>query len=483
MFWWSGLACGVPLLLYLHTMAPTVYGLDSAELTTGASVLGIIHAPGAPLYLLLGHAFTWLPVGDIGYRLNLMSGCAAALASLFVYFVLYDLTQQRSVALGGAWYLAFTYYFWISALAAELYALQACFLAALLALALTWRRSGRPWHLCLLAFSFGLGMGNHLSLILLAPGFAVLALTTDAKPWRQPWLLATAAVCALVGASVYLYLPLRAASETPLNYARDYWHVDVATWRGFWWMVTARMFRPLVFAVNPEDAPYELLVYLRRLWSNFAGFGVLLGVVGLASDAPRRPAIHASLLMLFLAHVIFFVAYGAGDKALMFLPSYLIWGIWVALGACAVSAYLRRRVSRPWAFSAATLLVLMAIGNVMLNLGYVDISDDVSARARGARILDQMEPQAVYFGTWMDVPILEYLQIVERQRPDVATVNLVFTGGEAADRLVDMNLAGGHAVYTSAPDLLDVQRFEFRYADTCDCYQVLAPPEGGLWAQ
>src|SRR6185436_6410127 len=53
------LAALVPFLFYLRTAAPTVYGLDSAELTTGAYALGIVHAPGAPLYLLLGHVFTW----------------------------------------------------------------------------------------------------------------------------------------------------------------------------------------------------------------------------------------------------------------------------------------------------------------------------------------------------------------------------------------------------------------------------------------
>ena len=70
------LAGGVAFAAYWRTMAPTVYGLDSAELTTGAYVLGIVHAPGSPLFLLLGHVFSWLPFGDVGYRLNLLSACA-----------------------------------------------------------------------------------------------------------------------------------------------------------------------------------------------------------------------------------------------------------------------------------------------------------------------------------------------------------------------------------------------------------------------
>ena len=86
-------AVGLILLLYLRTMAPTVYGLDSAELTAGAYLLGIVHAPGSPTYLLLGHLFTWLPFGDVGYRVNLLSACAGALAVGFVYAILWRLTR------------------------------------------------------------------------------------------------------------------------------------------------------------------------------------------------------------------------------------------------------------------------------------------------------------------------------------------------------------------------------------------------------
>ena len=73
--------------VYLRTMAPTVYNLDSAELATGAYTLAIVHPPGYPTYLLVGKLFTWLPVGDVGYRLNLMSGTFGALTVTCVYLI------------------------------------------------------------------------------------------------------------------------------------------------------------------------------------------------------------------------------------------------------------------------------------------------------------------------------------------------------------------------------------------------------------
>ena len=168
------LAALLPLVVYLRTMAPTVYGLDSAELTTGAYLLGVVHSPGSPLFLLLGHVFTWLPIGDVGYRVNLLSAGSAAAAAAFVFLAVRQLTGQRLLALGTAWYLAFSYYFWVAAVAGELYALHALIVAALLWLALRWRDELGLARVSAFALLFGVGLGNHLSLCVLAPGYAWL---------------------------------------------------------------------------------------------------------------------------------------------------------------------------------------------------------------------------------------------------------------------------------------------------------------------
>ena len=64
-------------LAYLRTVAPGVFTLDSPELTAGAFSLGIVHSPGDPVYLLAGHFFLKLPLGDVGLRMNLLSALAA----------------------------------------------------------------------------------------------------------------------------------------------------------------------------------------------------------------------------------------------------------------------------------------------------------------------------------------------------------------------------------------------------------------------
>ena len=77
--WDSLLAFLAPLLLYRATMAPTLYNLDSAEFTTAAYTGGLVRATGYPLYLAVGRIWSRIPIGDVGFRMNLLSAVCGAL--------------------------------------------------------------------------------------------------------------------------------------------------------------------------------------------------------------------------------------------------------------------------------------------------------------------------------------------------------------------------------------------------------------------
>jgi hypothetical protein len=77
----AGLVFFVSLLAYLWTLAPTVTLVDSGEQIVAARFLGVAHPPGFPLYLILAHLFSLIPIGNIAFRINLASAFFAALAS------------------------------------------------------------------------------------------------------------------------------------------------------------------------------------------------------------------------------------------------------------------------------------------------------------------------------------------------------------------------------------------------------------------
>ena len=466
----------LPLVLYVRTMAPTVYGVDSADLTTAAYLVGIAHPPGAPAYLLLGHVFAWLPLGDVGYRLNLLSVTAGALTGFFVYRILMRLDGAAPLALATAWLLAASYYVWTAALAAELYAPQGCVVAALIALALRWRAEGGAAVFCLLCLLAGLGLGVHLSLVLMLPGLALLALAPPGRAVRRPTLLLAGALCGALGAAVYVYLPLRFRADLPLNPARDYWQVDLASWDGFWWMVSGAAFRRNFFDVGAAGLPAELATFVYRLWSNFLGLPALLGAVGLAVELRRRPWIHLGLLLMLLGHLAFYLSYGARDKETMFLPAYLIWGIWIGLGARAVARWVGAAIgSGEVPLLAPAALLVMAALMVMVNYRFADASHDRSARERGEAILGELAPGAVFVGAWADVRLVEYLQQVEGRRPDVQPVDTFFASTAERARRIAAALQAGRPVYVSTCRDLPDPAIQCEYRAACDCHRLRVP--------
>ena len=78
------------LTVYTLTLAPTVTLIDSGELIVAASSLGVAHPPGFPLYVLLAHLATLVPVGNVAVRVNLASALFAALSASVLSLVIIE---------------------------------------------------------------------------------------------------------------------------------------------------------------------------------------------------------------------------------------------------------------------------------------------------------------------------------------------------------------------------------------------------------
>ena len=127
-----------PMVLYLITLAPTVYNLDSAELTTAAATLGITRATGYPLYILIGFLFSKVPILNVGYRINLFSAFCGALTILFVERILTVLKINSRIKLPAVFLLATANYFWYLSSIAEVYTLNTALMALFLWRLLIW---------------------------------------------------------------------------------------------------------------------------------------------------------------------------------------------------------------------------------------------------------------------------------------------------------------------------------------------------------
>jgi hypothetical protein len=431
--WRDITAFGLPLVLYLLTLAPTIYNLDSAELTTAAATGGITRSTGYPLYLMLGYLWTFLPVGDVGYRMNLFSAFCGALTIALADRILRRLDVGRWAAFGALGLLACAPYFWALSLIAEVYMLQTALMAGLILLLLRWAERPTPGRLAAVGLLAGLSLCHHAMTVLLIPGCLWFVLTTAPQRAFAPRALLPTLGAMLLGLCAFVYLPLRYAAQPAFNYAGLYDSfgvfrpVDLQTPDGLWWLISGRAFAGLMLSYSGDPLWHEIVQYARYLVQAFFVVGVGPGLLGLAVLLRRDWRLGGMLLLMFVVNAAFYIDYRVGDKQTMYLPTYLIWTIWLAVGYQWLLDWLSdpetpasRQIGVWVVRGAIAALALLAVG---WNWRLVDLSDDWSTRTRGEEILRAAGPDALVLGYWQTVPPVQYLQMVEGWRPDVQAIN------------------------------------------------------------
>lgn len=405
--------------LYLKTLCPTVYTFDSAELTTGAYTLGIVHNTGYPLYLMLAKAFTLIiPFGDIAYRVNLFSALCASLSLVItrrIALIIWDSTHAAILATGM---LAVSYPLWSVSVVAEVYTLHILFLSAILWLALYWRQGAGGNYLIALGLTLGLSFGNHMSTILFVPGIAYWIWDTFKQKRETAGGFSTLMLAGLalsIGFLTYLYLPIRYLADPPFNFARAI-GLDLSTFQGVLAFMRGATLEHVFFGYPLVEVPEQILSFFGLVWETYLGIGLLLAVIGLVESwkQDRSTTIFLSLIFIFVA--VFFINYAVFDKNTMFLPVFLILSLWISGGIQGILERIsadKLKLTVRW--SSVGLIVLMLI----LNYPRVDLSDNRITRQFAEEVFQEAPSNSLLVGHWVDTTPLEYLRMVEGQRPDV----------------------------------------------------------------
>jgi hypothetical protein len=447
------------LVVYVLTAAPTVFGFDSAEYAAAAYNLGVPHPTGYPLYLLLGKLFTYLPFGDVAYRLNLMSAFFSSATITVVYLMAFMVSRRVVLSIAVAGFLAFSYYFWSASVITEVYSLHAFLNAVTIYLLLLWYRGGGNKLLYGAGFIWGLSFGNHMTTALLGPALAFLVglgLWEKRIKWQH---LLTLAVCSIVPLSVYLYLPLRyLAGAVPYalgSYDAEgvFVRTDTTTIQGIWSALTAKQFGVFFLAYRGWDYVSQLGQVMFWVYGNFLGVGLILGVLGLIRNYLVDNRRLVFLGLVFLANMLFFASYGAPDRQFMFLTGYIAWSVWIADGMYLALTTIEGSLPQSWQrrlVSALgqraklvrweTLSLLLGIIALSVNFSYVDLSSFTIIRDRYPGIMSSLKPNALVLAWWADSAPMYYFQQVEGMRPDVQIVDRFLISASSEQRLLERSV-------------------------------------------
>ena len=392
--WWTtALAFAAPFALYLRTLAPTIYNLDSAELTTAAATGGLVRATGYPLYLLIGRVWSQLPFGDVGYRMNLLSAVCGALTVALGERILRRLGVGVWARLAALGLLAVAQFFWALALIAEVYTLHTAILAGVILALLRWSERPTPARLALATFLMGIGFGNHVATVLAAPGCLWFVLNAKPRKALEPRSLGLAAAGLAAGLAVYLYLPLVYLTRPEFNYvgsfnaSGQFEPVNLATLQGLWWLVSGKVFAGVMMAYTTPELIREVGHFGAELVRAFMVIGIGPGLAGIVVAWRRSRAVGGLLVLVFVISAAFYINYRVVDKDTMFLPAYLVWALWVGIGyqwlidwAAHPSAAVRPGAARASVYVLRAVMAGAVVFALSWNWPLADLSDDWSAR-------------------------------------------------------------------------------------------------------
>lgn len=409
--------------MYVATLAPTVLYyerpilLDSAMLQVQAIALGIPGGTGSPSWVMLTHLFTYLPFGDPAYRTNLASAVYAAIAVGLVYVVGFLLGRRVAAAAVGAVAFGFGTTLWSQAVITEVYPLNAALVMAPIVSLLVWRNTRRDRHLLLSCLLIGFALTNHITSGLLLPAAFVFVALVD---WRKlvEWRLALkGAGLFVVGLLPYLYLPIRASMNPPLN------EWNPTNLERFWYLVSGGDHHVNSFAFGPAEIPGRFALYLDYLFQNFHWSVVMLAMVGMVLLAVKDKAAAALVFFLWAGWTFHAIEYNIFDFNLYFITTYAMVAVMASFGVAGVLDTVGDLASRLPGFArlAAVGLVSIAfVGLAGMKLGPAYAANDMSGDYRGREVIE-----AVVEGAEPNSTVLHhrsslwYMVLVEERRQDL----------------------------------------------------------------
>jgi len=447
--------------LYLRTTCPTLGGaFDSEEFQHAAYTLGIVHATGYPLYLLIGKLFTTLvPIGNVAYRMNLLSALLTALAVVLVYLNAQMLTRRRLAALITTALFATNVAVWRQAGVASIGPLHLLLLNAILYVLLRGNETtDTPQRLpVLVAFLFGLGLAHHRTTFLFALPIAL-------GSWdhlRQPRTFARMAFATTLPLLLYLYLPLF-GNHSP-------WYSN--TLDGFLAQISGgdagdyvRTTLPQILAGITQVADY--------MHESFGYVGSVLILVGVISAYRKPQTRHRNLLLgtVTLLYALWGTLFaGEPDRYLVLPFTFLIY--WFALGI----QYLEDQVHPSLHLGLALGLLLFIALPFPARLRAADWSTFDRVYKTWDEIFTlPIPPNATMVGNWGQLNAMRYFQRVEHRRTDLQLVGTLYDSAPQTDA-ARAAFADGRTIFLAPGVALPLG--EYRYAQLGPLLEVREAPQ------
>jgi hypothetical protein len=340
------------------------------------------------------------------------------------------------------------------------------------------------WAIFCTVLGLLLSAGMESKTIISIAAFLFAAAFVYAVWAAQQWKFSLAMLAvAVVGVSVYVFLPIRTGHFPPINEG------EPTTWDALWKVLTREQYGKLPITERQATLTAQLGMWWQyftwqfgRDWSGAVErvLAVLFGSIGLLGawrhwKADKRTALAltslvGTLTLLLIVYLNFKYGYSqypdrpslereVRERDYFYIASFAIWGIWVGMGLATLMEWVRdfvrdRVPDERHGWTLATPVLLVALIPLWGNHKSASRAGETLARDFAIDLLNSVEPYGVLVTAGdNDTFPLWYAQEVEHVRQDVVVVNLSLANTDWYLRqlqrrpLADYDSARGPAIY------------------------------------
>lgn len=427
-------------IVYLITMAPSVVQIDSGELAAVQTTLGISHPTGYPTFTIFGYLFQLLPLPlSTIIKLNLLA-VVLCIGAVFYFMKSIELILKNSNALqsssgkkkaksefilrrnnliiiviSSALILAFSRTFWLQSTSVEVYSLHLLWMNLTLFFLLKsfFEKSSKYWLIS--SFFLGMSFSNHLTSLLLLPGFAFLFYKQNGFNKNSLLLKSKMALIFVTTLIInYSYLPMRASANPELNWGNP------INFENFWRHFTGKQYQVWLFS-STDSAKKQLAYFFENLPVEFAFIGLIIAVIGFLYAFK----INKILATFFLINFAFTVSYSINYDIADIDSYFLLANVSLAFSSVFFFIWLHQKFEAKIKLGQNILFLLPGIIVLMFNYGEVDKSGDYIYEDYTKAILNSVPQESVILSYQWDywVSPSYYFQLVEDYRSDVTVID------------------------------------------------------------
>lgn len=396
-----GLALAIIIFfIYLFSLCPTVYLIDSGELAAVSYTLGIAHPTGYPLYTLISYFFAHIP-GEPIINLNLLSAIFTIIAAIFLYLITKQILKDRLSPLICVSLFAFSPTIWRISITNEVYPLTTLFVL-LIIYSLFKLRDERGFYIIM--YLIGLSMTNHIIIFFLClPVFLYIIFVY--RPDFKKILLGI--LFASLGVSLYLYIITRTLGGAEVTWGNAY------NVQRLFWHITGKQYQVWMFSLPLDEVFNNLLNGFSIFLKDFLYILIVPVFFGFYYLFKSERKKFWLFFIIFMLNLLYTINYHIPDIESYYIPGLISLIIVFTYGLKFINKYLKWFIVLP-----------VAIVVPVLNYHSCSLRDNTFGLDFGRSYIEQLPEKSLLICTYWDIysPTI-YLKKVKKTRQDLVIID------------------------------------------------------------